>query len=587
MKNIIKGKILINEFGNAFINTSCGKTIYIKKPDINNAYHLEDVEVEYWKDETNNLYYGKVVNFSLIDKEFVGIVHHHFMKNTFIQTTELKKKQICLENIETYLEKGQWVRIRVINVKSNPELIIGKLLCLIENNIDTIIENKYNLTTIENNDETKFNNIEKQYIDLTHHDVFTIDPPSCIDCDDAFSIVHNYLHSQSETISIYVHISDVSKFVYPGSPQFEEFIKRGNTYYGVNKNWSMISPDLANNVCSILPNKLTHVVTIHFIYDIRKNILEYKEYFYSLIKSNKKYTYEEVDEILYSDSKYYDGFLLNHPTQVLNKISNLCIVSDIPDINITQETQSHRLVRYWMIKTNQVMCSVIGKIFRTNQPPQEYKFDLLKKYINVYSSENILTNEICKNRNQLIKYINTSTPLTPLLEHIVKKIMVKAIYTDNDDFHYGLGINGYTHFTSPIRRSCDLINQCILRGYKFTDEDINRYLGYMNISETIQDNIEEFIEKYKTYNCYKDNTQNVVVLQGIIVDITQNGIKIFIDIMKDTYNIHVSKLSSYILNFDQIDKVLYNDYTNYQLFDTLLVYIKKIDLENIEVELVQ
>lgn len=580
--NIVRGKLLVNEFGNAFVNTDCGKTIYIKKSNINNAFHLEDVEVEYWNE--NDLYYGLVINFSLVGKKFVGTVSHFYMNNVFIQTSELGKKKICIENVDTNLYKGQWVSVEIKEVRD--ETIIGELICCLKDDVDNILNEKYNLSRIDHYNDN-FNMPSKTYNDYTHHDVFTIDPPGCVDCDDAFSINYDGLTwKNTGLISVYVHISDVSLYINPDSPQFEEVIKRGNTFYGENTNWPMIPSELANKTCSILPNKLTYVVTVHFVYDTLKNTLEYKEYFYSVIQSRNKYTYEEIDALLTTTNGEND-FLRCHPAQTLDKISKMCLESEFNDIVVTNETAAHRFVRYWMIKTNQAMCECIKGVYRVNPPPKEFKFDLFKKYIEPHDRELVLDGDD-NARQMMVKYIKENSPLSPILEYIVKKTLVKAVYTDTNEYHYGLGINGYTHFTSPIRRSCDLINMCILRGYKFTKEKMVEYLGYMNVAEAKQDNIEEFMCKYKKYMLYKDNNMYENIFRdAIITDVTPNGIQVFVKELNDTYYIHISRLSYNKLNYDQNCKVLHNSYVLYQLFDPLLVCIKKIDFDNIELDLVQ
>ena len=584
--NYTKGKLLINEFGNAFVNTSCGKTIYIKKCDINSAYHLEEVELEYWIDETTKLFYGRVINFSLIGREFIGIVHHHFMNSVCIQITELKKKQIYIDNLNVYLPKGQWVRVIITSVEE--EKINGKLIQVIEENIDQIIEYKYNLFSQKHHDihSNKNSKFDTNIRDLTNHIVFSIDPEGCMDCDDAFSVDCTLI--TEGIISVYVHISDVAMYVNPDSPQFEDYIKRGNTFYGVKMNWPMISENISNNICSILPNKVTNVVTIHYIYNQKTNTLDFKEWFFAIIESKFKYTYEEIDLKLDETINNCVGFHLTHPCKILYNISSSVIEKEIPDIAITYETPAHRLVRYWMIKTNQTMCSIINVIYRINPKPQTYRFDLLKKYIEWKGH----TNRVDVNdRTSMINYINKNIKMNDaLLEHIVKKILLKAFYGNNNEEHYGLGIKNYTHFTSPIRRTCDLICQCILRGYTFTEEQIERYLVYMNDAEAKQDSIEDFIEKYKIYTKYKNEllineNQSQIVYKSTILDVMPTGIKVFIKELKDTFIIHISKLSKSILYFNREEKVLSNQNENYKMFDSLLVRIKKMELDNIELEI--
>jgi ribonuclease R len=78
-------------------------------------------------------------------------------------------------------------------------------------------------------------------------------------------------------------------------------------------------------------------------------------------------------------------------------------------------------------------------------------------------------------------------------QYILQNLLPKAYYDICDIGHYGLGLNNYTHWTSPIRRSCDLINHYLIKGY---DIDISKYIKFMNDSEIIQDSVQKFILYY-------------------------------------------------------------------------------------------
>ena len=618
-------KLIINEFGNGFINKD-DKIIYIKKKDLNNAFHNEIVEIEYEYNEENGSYSGKIINYSLDNKIMTGFVYNLFKNDAFILIPELKKGNLIMisnkinkeiqknqKNNKNKLEKNKlekynWCVIKILsNDNSNHQnQLCGELIEVLPNNIDIIIEKKFNLSQIlidENKPEKINNNINNNIVnninikniihrEQRHLETFTVDPMTCRDCDDAFSIEFNKTDNK---IHIYVHISDVAHYINPDNSIFEEIMKRGNTYYGKKKNWTMLPRNYADNICSILPDKDTYVITNEFIYkpenleNGQKGHLEYVGYFYSIIKSKNKYCYEYIDE---------------NPDDERFKImyeSSQIIKSQTKDFQINETTKSHEMVMYWMLKINQLMCLEVKKLFRCNLPPPQNKFNLLNQYItNKYKDSPEKLNKILNNKTNKINEINSSIELhlerdeivylsrndlkdDNTFKFIIKSLLTKAYYTENDDLHYGLGIDYYTHWTSPIRRSADLLNHCFLKGYQI---DFSKYINNLNETELKQTSIENFITNYNNFQNIKIND----VLDAVIINISQTGINVLIHQLEEKYSIHISKLSknNSILTFDKVNKTLTNNnntISSYQMFDNLKVIVKKIEFDNIDLEI--
>ena len=164
------------------------------------------------------------------------------------------------------------------------------------------------------------------------------------------------------------------------------------------------------------------------------------------------------------------------------------------DFVVNNETKSHEMVRYWMIHVNQMMCLEIKRLFRCNPEPQANKLELLKEYLKFKNQEDF--NDEINTRDDIVSLSYKYTHNDTLLQYIIKSLLIKAYYTDNDDSHYGIGISNYTHWTSPIRRSSDLVNHCLLKGYEI---DVKKYLNEMNESELKQDMVEHFIESYNNF----------------------------------------------------------------------------------------
>jgi exoribonuclease R len=566
---ISSGKLIINEFGNGFVNLSKRNiTIYIPKKNIHFAYHNQNVDVKYYMH--NNMYYGEIINFSLIDKLFIGKVSHFYKNHIYIKTFQLKNILIAIQT-DIQLQKNDWIQCKITNVDFENNQIYGIFLDKLGDSnidIDVLIEHIFNLKDLDKDFDYTNPNIDESYIDLTHLDTFTIDPENSLDCDDAFSI-----EPHNNFFNIYVHISDVSLYINPTIPYFDDIIFRGNTFYGKNKNWPMIPSILSNNICSILPNKITYVITHLFQYYPDTNKLVFIKWFPSYVNSKNKYDYQ-----------YADINISNFPFSILYN-SSLIIKNNILDFDVNNDSKSHFMIKYWMIQLNIINANYINKIYRLNPIPSKHKFEILHDYTFHLYGKYI----DCCDRMNIINIINTYP--TQLTHHIIKSLLTKAYYDVNNVnnvnnvnteqiTHYGLGLCNYTHYTSPIRRACDLLNHCLIKGYII---DVSKYIDIINAQELLQDNIELFISEFNILNNIKINN----VYQSIIMYLSQTYIIVFIPSLDNKYTIHISNLSKNKLIFNSDNKTL-NDLNNniiFSLFQTIDVYISKITHSDIHFSL--
>jgi ribonuclease R len=581
---ITNGKIIVNEFGNGFLNITDMNdnqksiNIYIKKQNLNKAFHNEIVDVEYYMDENDSKYYGTVINYSLNNRTFIGNVHHIYKNEIFIYVSELTKSNLIIIKANVFVPKNSWVNVKIIENMNDDNKLYGEIIEILPANVDLLIEKKFNMDNIELENEIdkiilENNNNSNKHSDQKKLDTFTIDPASSQDCDDAFSIEE----IKTDLYNIYVHISDVANYINPNlGESFDMIIKRGNTYYGKKTNWTMIPRKYADNYCSILPNKETKVVTSHFVYNKKENKINYVNWFYSIIISKNKYCYEKADSFLEKDDDNNDN---NNTESLKFKLiyeTSLLLKNEMNDFIISKETKSHQMIRYWMIKTNQLMCQEIKRIYRSNPDPSENKLYLLNEYIKFKTQNQNQTLD----RQSIITFFennNNNNNHNQLLSFLIKNILPKAYYTEENEFHYGLGINDYTHWTSPIRRGADLLNHCILKGFKI---DIGQYLEYINECEIKQDMIERFIQEF-------NNTQTINIgdtFNAVIIGLSQFGIIVYINNLDSKYSIHISNLSSNKLIYDKIKNTLNNENNNsiqFRLFDEITVKVNKISVDNI------
>ena len=455
------------------------------------------------------------------------------------------------------------MRIRIVSTDCASNQIHGEFLELFPDNLDILLEKKFHITRIDESSQLPLDDTpiasNVHHRDLTNHNVFTIDPLGCQDADDAFSIV-NFAPND---IRIYVHIADVASYINPDHPDFENIIARGNTFYGDATNWPMIPAKYANDICSILPNKITKVITTEFKYDSIARTVEYVDWYFSIVKSRAKYDYDTADAQIANNCDFQTIY------------DSSCILKlRIDDFTINRETSAHSMVKYWMIATNIVMCKELQLIWRVNPTPSD--FTNIRAYMKRFDPE--FAREWDGNREALVKYVSSKNE--PLLNYLVKMMLTKAKYTASNGDHYGLGMDNYTHWTSPIRRAADLLNHCAAHGY--TPIDLAKYLPAINNAELVQDNLEAFMLNYKSGN----NAKIGQIFNASIIEINQFGITVFIADLNNSYRIHISRLSRERLTYNDSNKTLTSANCKFELFDSLKVIVAKKTIETMELVII-
>lgn len=335
----------------------------------------------------------------------------------------------------------------------------------------------------------KFNNEDhlEGRRDFSNTTTFTIDPLDAKDFDDAISIKT----LDNGDYEIGVHIADVSHFVLEGTALDKEARKRGTSIYMVDRTIPMLPEVLSNDLCSLNPNEDKYAFSSVFI--MNKNG-EVKERWFgkSLIKSDKRFTYEEAQEIL--DNK---SGLFYEELQTLNDIAYKLRAEKFKKGAIDFESEevkfeldetgkpirvykkerkdTHKLVEDFMLLANREVATYMYAMSAKNKAAFVYRIHEAPdrdKIINLATFVKALGFEL-KNKNgettasdiaTMIKSV-VGSPAEALIKTAAVRSMSKAIYSTSNIGHFGLAFDYYTHFTSPIRRYPDLMVHRLLYRY--------------------------------------------------------------------------------------------------------------------------
>ncbi len=309
---------------------------------------------------------------------------------------------------------------------------------------------------------------------------FTIDPADAKDFDDALS----FQKRENGNYEIGIHIADVAHYVQPGSALDREAQKRTTSVYLVDRTIPMLPEVLSNGLCSLNQNeeKLAFS-TVFEIEPTTGNVVN--EWFgRTIINSNKRYTYEEAQDILDAKSGLYAEELLefNRLAKIYEEKRNQAgalnfethEVKFILDeegspisVKVKERIDTNKLIEEFMLLANSKVAEYMEDadffIYRVHDKPEIDRMEKLQEFLKLLNYHTKLVDGIIpvKDLQNIIKEAE-GKPEYDTLQTVIVRSMQKAIYTTNNIGHFGLAFKYYSHFTSPIRRYPDVLAHRLL-----------------------------------------------------------------------------------------------------------------------------
>ena len=387
-------------------------------------------------------------------------------------------------------------------------------------------------------------------------DVFTctIDPKDAKDFDDALSI----RPAGKGLWEVGVHIADVSHYVKEGSIIDKEAVKRATSIYIVDRTIPMMPERLCNFICSLRPDeeKLTYsvIVTLDEEANIKKGHIAH-----TVIKSNRRYAYEEVQDILMGKSENQDPPEYSENLKVLDRLAKKlrekrfkggAVKFDREELHFDidkdgkpirayfkKSTDATQLIEEFMLLANKFVAESVGKVkkgtkaktlpYRIHDQPDPTKLETLREFV-VKFGYKLKTGgtkgAISKSLNSLMDGCQGKKE-QKLIETVALRAMMKAKYSTHNIGHYGLAFDYYTHFTSPIRRYPDTMVHRLLTKYQDGARSANQ-------------------EKYEEL-CEHCSDMELVAQQAERDSIKYKMVEFMADKVGESYDAHISGIQSY------------------------------------------
>ncbi len=387
--------------------------------------------------------------------------------------------------------------------------------------------------------------------------VFTIDAASSKDLDDAIS-----LRTYSDCYQLGVHIADVSHYVKYESPLDEEAFARGTSVYYADKVVPMLPKELSNGICSLNPNedRLTFSAILTLSKDGQLLDFDFKK---TVIRSRVKGIYAEINQILsHTASKEllekYQGltdtlFEMKKLADVLtankrhrgapeiDKAESKIVLDEngmTADIVLRERGASEVMIEEFMLMANEAAAKAaklkhLPFVYRIHEPPTPQKLETLHEAaeqlgLNARGIEPGMSPAVL---SSLLKAAS-GTPAEDVLQTIALRSMSKARYSETPVGHYGLVLEDYAHFTSPIRRYPDLTIHRILGEFvsgKPAEQVERKYKGFAKQSALQSSNAElkAMTAERRCSDCYKaEYMKDRVgeVFEGVISSVQSYGV---------------------------------------------------------------
>lgn len=437
---------------------------------------------------------------------------------------------------------------------------------------------------------------------------FTIDPKDAKDFDDALSI----RKLKDGLWEVGVHIADVTHYVKEDGIIDKEAEKRATSVYLVDRTIPMLPERLCNFICSLRPNE--EKLAFSAIFDItEKGEVKDSRIVHTVIKSDRRFTYEEAQQIIETKEGEYkeEVLMLDTIAKALRerRFTAGAINFDRYEVKFEIDEKgkpvsvyfkfskdANKLVEEFMLLANRTVAEKIGKVpkgkkakvlpYRIHDLPDPEKLDNLAQFIARFGYKlrtSGTKTEVSKSINHLLDDVQGKKEQN-LIETVSIRSMQKARYSTHNVGHYGLAFDYYTHFTSPIRRFPDmmvhrLVTKYLAGGRSVSEAKYEDLCDHSSNMEQIAANAERASIKYKQVEFMSERLGETY--DGVISGVTEWGLYVELNENKCEGMVPVRDLDDDYYEFDEKNYCLRGRRKNkvYSLGDAITIKVARANLE--------
>lgn len=316
--------------------------------------------------------------------------------------------------------------------------------------------------------------------------IFTIDGADAKDLDDAISLEY----TQNGNYYLGVHIADVSHYVKEGSALDKDAFERATSVYFPDRVLPMLPQELSNGICSLHPDVDRLTLSCFMEIDKSGKVLRHR-LSETVINSKYRLVYEDITKLIEGDKTLREKYA--ELTPVMDAMHELCkklnerrmkrgsIDFDIAEASISVDNNglpveikkaergiANRIIEECMLLANETVAKHMYDlrspyIYRVHEEPDKEKIADINTFLQTlgYGIRNI--KELKPRAIQRVLLAVKDTKEENIVSKVVLRAMQKARYSERCVGHFGLAMEYYCHFTSPIRRYPDLVGHRIIK----------------------------------------------------------------------------------------------------------------------------
>ena len=555
--NLIKGKLVASLRGYGFVTPEGDSTedIFIPGRYSGGALQGDVVEVLYMERGKKGKPEGRVVRIVKRGKKRrVGLYKERWGKPFFLPFDSPSSEEIPLTSTKNLSPLPGMI----VEVDRNSMHLIEVLGMPDDPGVDTrAIIHRYDLTSFFSKEalteaEKCTSKIcledKKERVDYRNWMTVTIDGESAQDFDDAVSIKM----LESGHFLLGVHIADVSHYVKPGSFLDREAFKRGTSVYFPELTLPMLPEKLSNHICSLKPKEEKLTVSVLLEIDRDGEVLK-TEFHPSLIRTAERMTYHSVYKIFEGDKGERGRY--SHLVPALLMMEDLARILrrrrvkqgsldfDILEPELVykegklhsvvpfERNEAHRVIEEYMVVANEAVSLFLSQkhvplIRRIHPRPALKDLERLREILFHFGLSLPSGKKVDSRDLQYALKQFEGKPEEKFINVQVLRSLKLAVYSEEEEGHYGLAKKEYTHFTSPIRRYPDLvvhrILKTVLRQEKVKMTALSSLALHCSQQERNAGVAEKDLMEWRIFRLLKRKLGEE--FEGIIVDITRAGL---------------------------------------------------------------
>ncbi|MEW6981142.1 ribonuclease R [Colwelliaceae bacterium 6471] len=647
--NLLTGRVIGHRDGYGFFAPdSGGKDYFISSHEMQRVIHGDIVEA-ILLDRTDRKGRKEVKILDVIEPRKNAIVGRFFVEHNIAcvvpDDARIKQDILISPDEKRGARHGQMVVVDIIQRPTKRSNAVGKVVEILGEYMAPGMEieialrehdlpYQWSQTVLDEIDELSEEVDSESFAerkDLRALPLVTIDGEDARDFDDA-------VYCQPEDGGgwrLWVAIADVSYYVRPGTALDDEAISRGNSVYFPSQVIPMLPEKLSNGLCSLNPDVDRLCMVCEMTVSAEGKLLD-SQFYPSVMRSKARFTYTKVAAILGSEEQEPDQALIAQYQELVPDLINLhqmyfALVKartnrgaiafeteesrfifnadrKIESIEPVIRNDAHKIIEECMILANVSTARFVEQhqmpgLFRVHDKPGEEKY---RNFVTYLAELGIALPQSCAGKEQPepadyseILTLVAGRPDQELIQTMLLRSMKQAVYQSENIGHFGLALEQYSHFTSPIRRYPDLVIHRVIKAvlegvhnsaandgcYSYAPEVVTELGEHCSMTERRADDATRDVDDWLKCEYMQDHVGDT--FRGVISTVTNFGLFVRLLDLHIEGLVHITSLGHDYYHYDDVRMSLTGENTGakYHVGDVVEVQVAAVNLDEKKIDL--